>query len=118
MSETQNLKVDYKLSLVSRIIAGAVFLSFVVGLAYTLGWYQGFGLLTASQVNEEITSYIGFFASFSLIPKIFSGLLHTLLNWHIWLIVSPILLFFIVFRLKSNYRDEHKKNDNFLKIVF
>ncbi len=83
MEEQSISKAHAVFGVVSKSVAGVVFLSFVVGLAFTHGWYSGFGLLAETNQAQDFLSYIGFYAIFLLVPHIAQVIFETMLNWYV-----------------------------------
>lgn len=122
MTSTPNLdRTDTIFGLVSKIIAGTVFTSFVLGLSYSDGWHRGFGLLRANSISQEFLSLLGFILSTSLLTEIIHIILGLFLEWKFWVNTAGIIFFYLVLTRTCSITEEQKNHwiySKGLKILF
>ncbi|ATC94731.1 hypothetical protein [Pseudoalteromonas tunicata] len=75
--------IDSYFVLMAKIITALTAVFFVIGLCYSIGIDNGFGI-NSTQSSYEITTLVGFFSSFRIIPELLKSMLFALISmWYI-----------------------------------
>ncbi len=112
MNEESLKNTESVIGLSTKVVAGVVFFSFVIGLSFSSGWQQGLGLLLDGSANQEIMSYIGFLVFFSLLPEIGALFIELLSSWKAWGIGLGAFLFGVGFQfIKMKFDKPMENND-------
>lgn len=82
--------IDSYFVLMAKIITALTAVFFVIGLCYSIGIDNGFGI-NSTQSSYEITTLVGFFSSFRIIPELLKSMLFCF-NIHV---VHNIFLVFL-----------------------